>query len=639
MNVEQMIVDGGINKGSLQNFYEFIGTNRDAVNQLLDKEYRTLQWIEQQKNDLTARLNQLQRLESVVLKRAYNMNDIDAAVAGVLLHYPVSDVTLDNKNERTATFTSNLRPNLHLDKTLLNSHELAELFMYGAELLDSGIDYDKILDLKKTIIPAQNNIIHGVVDLISNAVMGQNNYIGPYKTGNVPQDMTIEQIVSTIPVLSQDDARARAHDVLLALSDDKRIDSVLNGISRAAQVFRPIFTDSTPRRGVGNFDLLKLSGDVEQNPGPKEWNFENGKMVMDEITNIISNPTSAISYLNQLTINDLNDWMMYTSRTHNVTLRSALDNGVQRALASNNWQQLAGVHIADTTGGAGSLSFGRRQHNWTIEPRTYKTRSGSTKLGTGLNSALQAFGEFLAAERTINNIVAGDNLLGIWQRVSNVDFGMYLGMLKLLCYNYCSYTQFGDLTTGVRADAEVRLRKSGAGVRTPVTQIYPLSDNIVAAGTVINASFLTLSQYVQVLRGQLVLAIDLNDANSVAPIIHQHGLPDVANTLLILTKLEWPFAWSTSNPATEIVTFSVGNGLPVVTPDVAGGVPVTMMTRLTGAKYTVIFIKSDDFIDPIGVGTPLVPTINVPQYPAVVNVFPALQDYVEFMSFDEDNPI
>lgn len=263
MNDNIVKLDGEIGINSLQEIKNFINTNREKINDFITKERDFLIYLDDRKHKLEAELDRVMKARAAVIARNYKLDNADV-FDNMLQGVPLDIVLPNNDIQRTATFTTNLIPNPHLDKETLSPTELTELLLWGAELAGTKLTPEKIVEIHKTVVPAHNTLPVKIIDFISNALYGNNNYIGPYKTGMAVNDMTIEDIVRTIPVLSQSDAEARLHDIILEVDQGPKVDNVLRGTMRAAQVFRPLM-----HRGVGNFDLLKLAGDVEKNPGPK----------------------------------------------------------------------------------------------------------------------------------------------------------------------------------------------------------------------------------------------------------------------------------------------------------------------------------------------------------------------------------
>lgn len=182
------------------------------------------------------------------------------------------DVPFTNPT-RNLPFT--LRPDPHLDKTLLTKQELQEVLLWALEV--SNYDGWPLVDAPENTSP--DSALAKIGAYLATLVYGPNNYIGAEKTGDIGVS-TLENVVTTVPALSEADARARAHDIALAVTSNPAVDTILPPLGQAAQVLRPLFNSDQERQpvprnalipsrgGATNKSLLKLAGDVEENPGP-----------------------------------------------------------------------------------------------------------------------------------------------------------------------------------------------------------------------------------------------------------------------------------------------------------------------------------------------------------------------------------
>jgi hypothetical protein len=181
---------------------------------------------------------------------------------------------------RSTVMQTPVVPNLHLDKEVLTYNDVREILAYVLEMNnESGVR-----ELQNLVINSRpDTAATQAVSIIGDLIYGPNNYIGPNKTGNLERPSGIIDIVTTVPILSYEDAQARAHDLQLTFANSEKgkqtaDDLIINDYMRAAQQLRPYFERDEVMLGempIGNIDDkmshrdILLSGDIELNPGPR----------------------------------------------------------------------------------------------------------------------------------------------------------------------------------------------------------------------------------------------------------------------------------------------------------------------------------------------------------------------------------
>lgn len=169
----------------------------------------------------------------------------------------------------------NLVANPHYDKPVLTKDQAREMIAYiYTNLLAEEIPHNAfdILYTESRGIP--NTLMIRLVDNLGEYVYGPNNYIGPYKTGYA--EGKFEDILTNVPVLNEVDAKARLHDLATAISNqEEKISQDLPVEAQiASRIFSPLFHAGYSRRGEDRKTQIKLSGDVEENPGPAQTLIE-----------------------------------------------------------------------------------------------------------------------------------------------------------------------------------------------------------------------------------------------------------------------------------------------------------------------------------------------------------------------------
>jgi len=158
----------------------------------------------------------------------------------------------------------------HYDKALLDRDDARDVIMYiYNNLLNKEVANDAFNILYSETRGIPNTFLTKVVDVIGEYVYGPNNYIGPFKTGYA--EGSLEDILTNAAALSEVDARARVHDVATAISDQENLISkdLPTETRVASQLFSPGFHAGYSRKGRDRHEQIKLSGDVEENPGPR----------------------------------------------------------------------------------------------------------------------------------------------------------------------------------------------------------------------------------------------------------------------------------------------------------------------------------------------------------------------------------
>lgn len=525
----------------------------------------------------------------------------------------------------TSPINTQVVPNLHLDKATLSRAELAEVLMWALSIVQNGNAAEQIRLAQDSIVGTPNVFLRGLIDILATPLYGENNYIGPFKTGYPSEGSTLAEVVATVPALTTNDAIARAHDIALTVTDDPKVDAILPPLMQAAQVIRPLLLGRAG--GMGNRELLKLAGDVEENPGPKEWELTNA-IVIQLLKDLASNPGSALSYLSRIGTDNMVDYQNYYLRWGTVNLRSSADNLTDMASASDNWIQMSGVTMEDVVGAAHFHRHSTRTTRYDLFNRESVQLGRSNLYGAGLTGALLNFQDFLAQERTANNIVNGDNALAIWERMSSADYGMYIGMSKLLILNDYHLPRAGDHSSAWRIDAETRFVPAG-GAALNASSVYPRSIHVAKATIAIDATWITQSQYVDYLKDRSGLGLFDPNNGTVASFVYKPGMSNVSKTLLCLTGLEHPFAWTYDYTTGVIVGFAVGNAIPNQT-IVNQGAHIAVDTLIDYGKRTkVIFVKTNDSTDNIVLDGGAGLTTNVPQYPATADIEAVLVEYWE----------
>lgn len=546
-------------------------------------------------------------------------------------------------------------PNPHLDKETLNRQELREVIAWALER-----SYDEVLD-DTTISRAMsihtqgkpNSAAQQLVAFLGTLLYGDNNYIGPGKTGMT--DAPLDVIVGSVPVLSDDDARARAHDIGLSVTTSPAVDEILPPLARAAQVAQPLFVTPAQLKDQRNNryrkDLTK-DGDVEPNPGPDQPNerlnlpfiarnsivmtpydqdhvfiwsvingFSNNPNVTDmeymrellllagiepnpgplytldgdgateEVTRICSDPMSATSNLNDLTNSSrVDDYIFYSSQG-TYALRNGLDNQTDYVVLDDNLINYASHDFRDLA--APSSIPANHMINYAIGNASIKETLSEAPLGAGLSSALNNLDTFTGMERTATNIVNGESLISIFSRTSKQHFGGYLPLAKLFAYEGLKQALSGNVSDTYKIDSTVRADTSVAS--SPFTFIYPNTDGVDPAallGYSINAFWCNPATAAQLVRGNLPPPPGWGiDGRDVAYIIMNTSNPYSVNSYLTICHLEYPFMGGT-DATTQQQTFAAAGGVPVSLP--SSSRPYNHMSLIQGPKTKVMFVLTTD---------------------------------------------
>lgn len=514
---------------------------------------------------------------------------------------------------------------LHIDKTILTPDELADVIKEGLKLNENTESTNKQF-VKEIIEGRPQSIFAKLIDIFGQAVYGQNNYIGPEKSGLLRD--TRENIYTSVPALSEEDARARAHDIIVDLTDNPDADKVLSGVARQAaglgrEVYRIINPkEINPYRST-NKDLLALAGDVEENPGPQR-KYEDDTTV-EALKVVLDNPVNSTSYLNANNTNDYIDEQVYSLIPGQFALRSGLDNQTDHIQMDTNWIEVSGNHFRLVAPPAVAASFvSERYSHYAIRNNHQKSKLENGSLGTGLASALVNGQDFLAAERTNANLVSGDANLGIFTRAVACDYGMYLGCAKLLCYESNKQLLSGQAVDFVTMDRIYRTVPSLLPLAA--VSFYPLSENVALAGTVINAYLLDPQLYANMLRGTLDWPAGNPSEQRIAVIMVPAGIDEKTLTYITICHMEYPFV-DIRQGGGEEMTLSAGNGVPINTLDVTPGIfAISQNTLIDGPKFTVYYVSAC-----LNVASIIVNTIPVARYnpvaPVAVNIANDLASY------------
>jgi len=165
---------------------------------------------------------------------------------------------------------NNLRFSPHYDVPLLSKQQAREVIGYIYNRIGEDPDYSVLSDEVRGI---PNTFLTSIVAQLGELVYGPNNYIGPSKTGNA--EGTLLDIITNVPALNDADARARLHDIALAITTDPIVHEELPPVARELQVFEPLFRAGNSDIDIDHSQVLKLSGDVEENPGLGPTRFTN----------------------------------------------------------------------------------------------------------------------------------------------------------------------------------------------------------------------------------------------------------------------------------------------------------------------------------------------------------------------------
>jgi hypothetical protein len=514
----------------------------------------------------------------------------------------------------------------HLFSPVLSVDALMEVIAWAHDI--SGTQRPDFYDLRLLSGDYPDTAAEIAAAAFATLTYGQNNYIGPSKTG---LKGPLIQVVQAVPALNEADARARAHDIALTVSQDSTVDDVLPYYARWAQVARPYFPGSNviltapqPRR-EGDIETELIIGGIEPNPGP---NYEFGKpKAVDDCIDIANNPVAASGELNAAVTSKRLDEYSYDIARGSFILRNGADTITDIVRPDDGWQMLSGwdpgIYVPGTT-----FRRTRRRARISFLNKEIKKALPLGTLGSGLSSALNVFSDFLAAERTESNVLNGDNHLGVQTRTSNLDYGMYVDLGKYFAYCNTGMMLSGDDFNNYSMDM---MTKNNADIVPTPDVVWPMSDNLpwTAANLACDAVYMNFSTYVDCLRGLAVwpLGIKPNTTSRIAYRVYFPGMD--AGLLCAIATLAFEYPVYGHDLPVIYTSTSAANGVP---PQGVGSVPpVSMMTLIDGPR-TVVFVGvgGQDLLGIVvgrpGVTTPLPAYVNG-QIP--VNISPSVIDYID----------
>jgi hypothetical protein len=549
---------------------------------------------------------------------------------------PAPSAKQDDHVERTTQVQIYPIPNPHLDKTLLTKDELREVLAWAIEQ-STGETFPKpALDELATlqVVGKPTTAVDKLVALLGELVYGENNYIGPSKTGNV--DATLEQIVTTVPVQNEQDARARAHDIALTVDPSPVHDQILTGLARTAQVARPYVQTPTDRLAAlrqryafTSASELAKDGDVERNPGPI-YKLD-GKDSADDAIKIVSDPTDATSYLNDAGTDWRVDEYAYNTRKGNWALRAGLDNQTDYVQLDDFYAQYLQVSYSDA--GAARVFRGAAFFNYAINNKEVKATLANDALGTAITSALNNIDTFTAMQRTQTNSINGDALINIFQRAPKTDYGCYLPIAKLLAYELGKGPLSGQESLCQVFDHMVRGTPNV--ISAIVDTLYPGSDNhnwgALPPGIVIEAYYCTPTTASRMMTGAVPTPAGWGvDSRDVAWVVCSGNLNPQALSYYTICHLEYPF-FGTLDNIQRVFPVAAG-GVPVV--NAAFAPPANLWGNvIQGHKYKVMYVTmtepiNDLFLSGGGANANIQEWTGVGVPPAATDILPILQLYI-----------
>jgi hypothetical protein len=547
-------------------------------------------------------------------------------------------VKVDEDVERTTPIQVLPIPNPHIDKPTLTKEQLRDVLAWAIEQ-SVGEKYPKsvILDeLAATpVIGIPQTAVEKLTAVLAEIIYDENAYIGPSKTGLIND--TLENIVTTVPAVSEQDARARAHDIALTVNSDPVHDDILTGAARTAQVLRPYIQTPTDRltalrNRYSHTAATELSkdGDVERNPGPIYK--LTGTDSSDDCIKIVSDPTDATSYLNDAGQNWRIDEMAYNTQKGLWAMRHGLDNQTDYVQLDENYSQFCEISFADPLN-AYSF-FGGAFFSYAINNKEVKATLGLGELGTAITTALNNIDTFTAMQRTQTNSINGDALINIFQRAPKTDYGCYLPVAKLLAYEMGKGPLSGQESLPYVFDH--MLRATPDVLPSATRYLYPGSSNMswVAppGGTVIDAYYVTPSTAARLMTGAVAMPAGWGlDSRDIAWVVVSGNLNPVALSYYTICHLEYPFFGIDDN--VQRVFPAPGGGVPVTT----GGTSLPACTFgnvIQGHKFKVMYVTMTEPINDLIIGTQLV-NLNIQEWtgvgapPAATNLLPTLQLFID----------
>jgi hypothetical protein len=562
-----------------------------------------------------------------------------------LLHPDVAVIEMEKQRgpriketpERVSPLQYTPIPNPHIDKQLLTKQELLDVLAWAIETA-TGENFpqealEHLASLRVAGIP--DSAAEKLAAVIATLTYGENNYIGPGKTGNKTD--TLLNVVTTVPALSEADARARAHDIGVFVDPSPATDSILPPLAQATQALRPMFVRPSDRLASlrsryssTNSDQLAKTGTIEQNPGPI---YEIGaKDTIDVLTKITSNPVDATSYLNDQGVNWRVDEMAYITGNGTFALRGGLDNQTDYILLEDFYSQYcsdAFGNIAAST----AISNGRF-YRYAINNKFIKEQLADAPLGTGIKAALNDIKTFTDMQRTQTNTVNGDALIALYERAPKTDYGCYLPIAKALAYEMTRGSLSGQANIRFKYDYMYR---NDPGSPYPVpTMLYPGSDchNAAAppAGVGISAYWMAPQTLARAMTGQIPMPAGFNlDSRDIAYVVCSPTLTPDAQSYYTILHLEYPFLGGLDGNA-QCVWTSIGGAVPGIT-------AATLRPRavfgnlIDGPKYRVIFACTTAPTGAFLLGDGLGNTQAIQEYtgvgpaPPPSNILPSLYTY------------
>lgn len=452
-------------------------------------------------------------------------------------------------------------PNTHVDKVLLTPEELREVLAWALEASHN----EGFPDLNQYVKGKPDSAITKLIDVLGTLVYGPNNYIGPGKTGNT--DGTLEEIVTTIPALSEADARARAHDIALSVTTNPVVDTVLPPAAQAAQVFRPYFIQELPVPAnayshTAQQNLAK-TGTIEQNPGPIYTYVD--KTVPETVKKIISDPSSNDTYLNDISPDSRVMDSAYLTRNNLVTMRTGRDDQTLPHLIDMGYMDYSGLVYENDNASISILRFPQDLVLWNVVNKSAKASLTDGTLGTSIASALNSTDTFTGMLRTQTNTMSGQSNIILYQRAPRTDYGCYLTCAKLLAYEAYKATNH----SGCSIDMNLRdtVLRSTSNVPPTFDCLFPnttaINPNGLPVGFRIDALYMNANSLGEILLGQREFPPGWSlDQNEVAFVIVPPGLSNGAICYYTICHMEYPFFRSEALDSHCVQPNPAGAGVP-----------------------------------------------------------------------------
>lgn len=175
------------------------------------------------------------------------------------------------------TNSNKILANAHYDKAILNNDEAKEVIAYIYNYLlqePTPENAFSILQEKSEGIP--NTFLTKLLDTIGEFIYGSNNYIGPSKTGYAIDE--IGKVITEVPAINEVDRLARVHDLATMISDDQKL--ISQDLPQPIRLLTTTFANKIGYSRNNAKERLKLSGDIEENPGPKITMLDKMKKVI-----------------------------------------------------------------------------------------------------------------------------------------------------------------------------------------------------------------------------------------------------------------------------------------------------------------------------------------------------------------------